>query len=67
MEHPDAQVRDAIIKLDDALCGFERNTGIESVFILRERHFAHRAVSGKPGVPEDITDAQIVKNILGIG
>lgn len=66
MEHADSEVRKAIIRLDDALCTWERATGIESVLILREScGFIHRAVSGKPDVPEDITDAQLVKNIIG--
>ena len=63
-EHKDPAVRKAIIRLDDALCTWERATGIESVFILRESGgFVHRAVSGKPIVPEEITDEQL-KNIL---
>lgn len=65
MEHPDAEVRAAIIRLDDALCTYERACSRESVFILREADFVHRAVSGKPDVYDDITDAQLIKNILG--
>lgn len=67
MEHPDSEVRAAIIRLDDALCMWERATGRESVLILREQGFVHRSASGKPNVPDDITDTQIVKTILGIG
>lgn len=65
MEHKDKEVRAAIIRLDDALCMWERATGIESVLILREQGgFVHRAVSGKPNVPSDVVDAQLVKNII---
>ena len=64
-EHKDPEVDKALIRLDDALCSWERATGIESVLILREQGgFVHRTVSGKPGIPDDIVDAQIVHNIL---
>ena len=67
MDHEDAEVRAAIIKLDDALCTWERATGRESVFILREEpDFVHRSYNGKPDVPADVTDAQLMKDILGI-
>ena len=66
LEHKDPEVQKAIIRLDDALCSWERATGIDSVLILREQGgFRHRAVSGKPDVPVDITDADLIKNILG--
>lgn len=65
MKHPDNEVKKAIVRLDDALCTWERSTGRESVFILREADgFVHRAVNGKPGVPDDITDEQLKANIL---
>ncbi len=65
MEHQDPEVRSAIIRLDDALCSWERATGVESVLILREQHgFFHRAVSGKPNVPDDISDEHLIENIL---
>ena len=63
-EHPDPEVRNALVKLCDALCSWERNTGTESVLILREQGgFVFRAMSGKPGVPDDIADAQLMKTI----
>jgi len=65
-EHKDPEVDRALIRLDDALCSWERATGIESVLILREQGgFIHRTTSGKPNIPEDITDAQLIKNIIG--
>ena len=67
MEHPDPEVRAAIIKLSDALCSWERATSRESVLIVRETDFTYRAASGKPGIPEGVTDAQVMRNILGIG
>ena len=66
MDHLDQEVQQALIRLNDALCMWERGTGRESVLILREQGgFIHRSVSGKPGVPEDITDSQIVRTIIG--
>lgn len=65
MEHKDPEVRKAIIRLDDALCSWERATGIESVFILREQGgFVHRAMSGKPldDSCDDLVDAQLIQN-----
>ncbi len=65
MEHQDPDVKLAIIRLNDALCTWERATGIESVLILREQGgFLHRSVSGKPNVPDDITDEHLIENIL---
>jgi len=65
VEHPDADVRQAIVKLCDALCSWERATSRESVLIIREQGgFCYRAVSGKPGVPDDITDEQLKRYIL---
>lgn len=66
-EHLDNEVRQAIVKLCDALCSWERETGRQSVLILREQGgFNFRATNGKP-VPsslDDVTDAQLIKNIL---
>jgi hypothetical protein len=48
-QHPDPEVQDAIIKLCDRLCMYERATSRESVFVLREQGgFCFRADSGKP-------------------
>ena len=64
-EHKSPEVDKALIQLDDALCSWERATGIESVLILREQGgFVHRAVSGKPDIPNDIADAQLIETIL---
>ena len=61
MEHLDENVQKAIINLNDALCSWERATSRVSVLILREQGgFEHRSVSGKPGVPEDVTDDQLM-------
>jgi hypothetical protein len=66
MEHPSFNVQAAITRLLDELCEWERNTGRQSVLILREQgRFTLRAMSGKP-VPEsnnDVTDAQLVSLI----
>ena len=64
MQHPDSEVRQALIRLTDALCSWERETGRESVLILREvGGFVFRAVNGKADVPEDIEDAHLMKII----
>jgi len=65
-EHKDPEVWAAIIRLNDALCSWERATEVEAVLIIREQGgFVHRSVSGKPNVPDDITDAQLIQNIVG--
>lgn len=62
--HPDPGVRQALIRLSDALCSWERNTGRESVLIVRETSgFVYRAVNGKPDVDDDIPDSDLMKMI----
>ncbi|MDD5705966.1 MAG: hypothetical protein PHR35_08580 [Kiritimatiellae bacterium] len=64
MEHPFQEINRALTVLNDALCKWERFTGHQSVLILREQGgFVHRSVSGKPGVPEDRTDAELMEII----
>lgn len=59
-QHPDPEVNQALIKLCDALCTWERNTGRNSVLIVREEGgFVFRAVSGKPGIPDDVPDSKL--------
>lgn len=63
-EHPNQEIRAAIIRLSDALCSYERNTGRESVLILREQGgLVYRAMSGKPGIPDDIPDADLLESV----
>jgi len=65
MEHLDPEVRKAIIRLNDALCMWERGTSRESVLIIREvGGFVHRSVSGKPIEPDDITDTELFAYIM---
>jgi hypothetical protein len=64
-QHPDAEVQKAIVRLSDALCMWERGTGRESVLIIREQGgFVFRAVNGKPDIPEDVTDSQLIATIV---
>ncbi len=64
MEHSDEEVRRALLRLTDALCAWERNTGLRSVLILREENgFAYRAVNGKPDVSSDIPDRELLNQI----
>jgi hypothetical protein len=61
-EHPCKEVQQAIIRLADALCSWERDTGIQSVLIIREEDgYFFRASSGKPTIPDDIPDELILK------
>lgn len=61
MPHPDPYVQAAIVTLADALCTWERVTGIESVFIIREEGgFSFRAANGKDNVPDDIDDIELL-------
>jgi hypothetical protein len=65
--HPSKEVTQALIRLTDALCEWERNTGRQSALILREEGgFVFRAVSGKPD--PSVTwqsDAEFTATILG--
>jgi len=66
MEHRDPEVQKALIRLNDALCSWERATSIESVLIIREQGgFEHRSVSGKPNVPSDVSDLDLFNIIRG--
>jgi hypothetical protein len=68
MEHPDEDVQRAITRLCDALCTWERMTGRRSILVLREEGgFVFRADSGKPGIPGDIPDAQLLEQISAGG
>ena len=61
LQHPDPYVQQAIIQLSDALCTYERNTGRNSILILREEGgFAYRAMGGKPGISDDVSDEHLL-------
>jgi len=65
MEHVDREVQKALVRLNDALCVWERATGRESVLILREvGGFICRSVNGKPIILNDITDSQLIVDII---
>ncbi len=62
--HPDPEVNQALIRLNDALCTWERATGRTSVLIIREEGgWTHRSMSGKPDVPLDVGDQQLLATI----
>ncbi len=62
MQHPDKDVRRALLELTDALSDWERSTGRKSVLIFRETgRFVYRAVNGKTNVPDDVEDADLLK------
>ncbi len=64
-DHLDGDVQKALVDLSTALVQWERGTGRQSVLILREEpDFVCRLNSGKPGVPEDVTDSLLLRAIL---
>ena len=64
-EHPDRDVNTALIRLNDALCTWERSTGRTSVLIVREEGgWSHRSMSGKPNVPDDVPDAVLLATVV---
>lgn len=65
-KHLDPEVDQAITRLCDALCTWERNTGRQSVLIIREQgDFCFRASSGKPNVDSRIDDDDLIFAVLG--
>jgi len=63
MQHRDEEVQQAINRLDDALCHFERNTARGSIFILREvGGFVHRSVDGKPVIC-NVSDQELFSSV----
>ena len=55
-EHPSQEVRNALVKLSDVLCQWERATGRRNTLIYRELGgFTYRCMDGKP-VPQDDND-----------
>ncbi len=60
--HPSEDVNAAIIRLNDALCAWERNTGQETLLIVRGTNWYHRSLSGKP-VADSITDKQLTRYV----
>jgi hypothetical protein len=59
--HRDKEVNQALTRLLDALCTWERETGRRSVLILREDDYCCRAQDGKCVIPIDIPDSLILK------
>lgn len=59
--HPDDEVNRALMRLCDCLCMWERSTGRTSALVLREKpEYYFRAASGKPGIPEYISDVDFI-------
>jgi hypothetical protein len=60
-QHPDENVRQALIKLCDAICRWERSTGRTSALILKEAGgFSFRASSGKPFEDDVLSDSDFI-------
>ncbi|NOT66369.1 MAG: hypothetical protein HOP06_10165 [Methylotenera sp.] len=66
MKHQDQKIQKTLTELNDMLCSWERDTGRQSVLVLREQGgFEHRSMSGKP-IESDagLTDAMMFDAIL---
>lgn len=51
--HANTEVSAALVRLNDVLCTLERNTGQQTVLILRDASgYVHRSLNGKP-ITED--------------
>lgn len=65
--HINPDVNTALVRLNDALCTWERTTGRQSVLIIREEGgWSHRSMSGKPGIPEDVRDSMLLAQIINL-
>jgi hypothetical protein len=60
--HLSEDVNAAINRLNDALCTWERDTGQETLLIVRGTNWQHRSMSGKPA-PDRITDEQLTRYV----
>jgi len=65
IEHIDNEVEKALVNLCNRLCHWERSTGRQSVFILKECDFTIRAIDGVRAFAQDemISDEQLLKMI----
>jgi len=60
IEHPDPAINRCLFRLVEALCRRERNSGIESVLILRGGDgFVYRAVNGNFNTPLEVPDEHL--------
>jgi len=54
--HPNDEIQQAIVRLTDLLCEWERNTSRQSVLILHEHDdYFFRALNGKPSMVVDFS------------
>jgi len=58
--HPSEDVNAALVRLNDALCTWERNTGHETALIVRGAGWQHRSLSGKP-ISDSIADEELTR------
>jgi hypothetical protein len=64
VEHPDPRIRRYLFELVEALCRWERDSGIESFLILRggDGH-VYRAVNGNFNIPPEVPDEHLLAMI----
>ena len=65
-DHPSADVRAAAIRLLDALCSWERNTGRANLVIIKDAiGVQYRTFSGSP-VPDHVGDHALLESFQAI-
>ena len=58
--HPNEEVRRAALRLVDALCIWERDTGRQNLVIIKdESGCEYRSISGAP-VPAELSDGELL-------
>lgn len=60
MIHKDKRVAEAILKLNDAICEYERTTQIDHVVIIRGGSFVSRSLNGKPVTQHWVSDEDLI-------
>lgn len=64
MDHASPEINAALVRLNDAICSWERDTGISTVLVMRDTaEWAHRSLNGKPGVPATVSDADLMEHL----
>lgn len=62
MIHPDPEVQDALVKLQDSICSWERSTGRQSILIFAEGpRAADRVLCSMSGKPLDCSPEMLLE------
>lgn len=66
LDHPSPDVRAAAIRLLDALCMWERNTGRHNIVIIKDTIGCEtRTLDGAP-VPPEVSDEHLLQSFEGL-